>query len=402
MSARWFLVSLVISILAGGAARAAQPTAAESGAAGDAAIAVAANAAFACDLFQRFAGEPGNLVLAPYSLSSALAMTWAGARGVTEREMAAVLRFPADQRALHDAQAALRASLERGGAAELRIANRLWGQAGLGFLPAFLTTCRERYGAGLEALDFAADPEAARRAINAWIASRTDRRIEELLLPADITIDTQLVLTNALFFRERWARPFDAEATCALPFHLADGEEAAVVTMLGQGRFAFARLDDLDLLQLPYAGGRMACVLLLPREGAGLPGLEARLAPAALDAWLAALSMEDVTVALPRFSLASRFDLGRVLAAMGMATAFGRGADFSGMTGRHDLVLDRVIHEVRLAVDEEGTEGAAATAVALKRGRTIFRADRPFLFLVRDLETGAILFLGRVADPRAS
>ena len=403
MKARWILVPLLLSLGAGGgAACAGGSSPGTSEAAGEPRLAAGANTAFACDLYRRLAGGDGNLVLAPYSLSSALAMTWAGARGATEREMAAVLHFPSDQTALHAAQAALKASLAQGGAAELRIANRLWGQDGLGFRPAFLATCRDRYAAGLEVLDFAADAGAARRTINAWIAKRTEGRIGELLAPADVTTETLLVLTNALVFQGRWERPFDAAVTRALPFHLPGGDEASVAFMTGQGRFGFAALDGLDLLQLPYAGGRLACVVALPRERDGLPGLEARLAPDVLGDWLAALRPADVTVILPRFSLASRFDLGRDLVAMGMASAFGRGADFSGMCERCHLAMDKVVHEVRLAVDEAGTEGAAATAVAMKRGGTVFRADHAFLILVRDLETGAILFMGRVADPRAS
>lgn len=402
MLARCTLVSLLLAFLAGGVSGAARTPGCGSAPPGGPEAAASANTAFACDLHRRLAGEPGNLVLAPVSLSSALAMTWAGARGRTGSEMASVLHFPPGREALHASQAALRASLTRAGEADLRIANRLWGQAGLGFRDDFLAVCRDYYGAGLATLDFAADPGAARGAINAWIADRTAGRVPELLRPADVDPDTRLVLTNALVFTGRWERPFDREATGDRPFHLADGEAVPVATMMGQGRFGHAALDDLEALELPYAGGRLACVILLPRERDGLPRLESRLAPDSLAAWLAALRPEDVTVALPRLSLASRLDLARVLAAMGMASAFGRGADFSGMTGRRDLFVDRVVHEVRLAVDEAGTEGAAATAVAMKRGRVVFRADRPFLFLVRDRETGAVLFLGRVVDPRAA
>jgi len=363
------------------------------------------NTAFALDLYGELAAESGNIFFSPLSISTALALAYAGSSGETAAEMAAVLRFPADQRDLASAMSTLRKDLETAadaGSYQLRLANRLWAQKGLGLLPDFLAICQDEFGAGLATMDFAADPEGARAMINDWTAVQTEQKITDLLLPPDITSDTSLVLTNAVYFRGRWAQAFDPEWSQAAPFHLAAGGDITT-TMMGQrGRFAYAAWPELEVLQLAYQGDTMALTILLPRAHDGLAALEAGLSTQQLAAWLTALRPQDLTIWLPRFNLNERLEVRDVLQSLGMVAAFTPvRADFSGMTGQRGLFISRVIHEAYLEVNEEGTEAAAATAVVMKRGPAPFRADRPFLFLIQDLRHDSIVFIGRLVHPRS-
>jgi len=360
---------------------------------------------FALDLYRQLSQKPGNLFFSPFSLTTALAMTYAGARSDTEREMAATLHFPADQQVVHKGLAALQEILVRDQektACRLALANRLWGRDGVPFLPTFLQTTRENYAAELTTLDFGHQPEAARATINRWVAAQTEDNILELLLPGDIDIGTELVLTNAIYFRAQWALTFPVEQTRKTLFHISATEQTATAMMSGTGRFAYAGMPDIEVLQLPYACQDLAMVIVLPREIEGLSTLESSLDPLRLQELLDGLQEEELGVFLPRFSLQTRFELQDVLQRMGMVKAFTAEADFSGMTKRRGLFINRVIHEATIEVDEQGTEAAAATAVVLKRGPRPFRADHPFLFLIRDLRTGCILFMGRVLEPLAS
>ncbi len=364
------------------------------------------NNAFAAALYARLREQEGNLFFSPFSISGALAMTHAGARGETEAQMAQVLHFRLDQARLHPAFASLMAALSAGaekGGYELSIANALWGQKGYGFLAEFLKTTREHYGAGLREIDFGADPEGARKTINQWVEDQTRNRIKDLLLPPDITPLTTLVLTNAIYFKGEWAWKFDEKATRKAPFTLPSGEKVQVPMMLQSRVFGYLEADDFQALEMPYAGGDLSVVVLLPREADGLPRLEELMTPENLAAWLGRLRQREVAVMLPRFSFTARFELQDVLREMGMKDAFSLPpADFSGMTGRKDLCISKVIHKAFVDVTEEGTEAAAATAVVMKEGGArvlLFRADHPFLFLIRDAKTGCILFMGRLTNP---
>jgi serpin B len=373
---------------------------------GDEHTVVAGNTAFALDLYARLRTEEGNLFLSPYSISTALAMTYAGARGETERQMADVLHFALEQERLHPALAALESSVQAASdspGCALNVANALWGQQDYGFLDEFLALNRKHHGAGFRELDFVHATEQARRTINTWVADQTQQMIKELLLKGDLDPADVLVLTNAIHFKGDWASRFDRRHTQDAPFRISENDQVVVPTMRSVSQFAFAATDGLDLLELPYAGDRLSMVLLLPKKVDGLAPLEQSLSKESLERWLGSLRQQPVRVSLPRFSLESRFDLTKTLEAMGMADAFSRGkADFSGMTGRRDLFIDLVIHQATVEVSEEGTEAAAATAVKTKgiSMPAAFVADHPFLFLIRDKQTGSILFMGRVVDPR--
>ncbi|MFW6107551.1 MAG: serpin family protein [bacterium] len=370
---------------------------------------VDANNAFALDLYARLcAAQDGDLFFSPFSISTALGMTYAGARGQTAAQMADTLGFAVPAERVHPAFRQLLDALAEGaksGDYQLRVANALWGQEGYGFLDPFLELTRTHYGAGLRQVDFRADAEAARQVINRWVAERTEERIRELFPPGVLTSLTRLVLANAIYFKGQWARPFDPERTREEPFTLASGRKVAVPMMHQTARFAYAERPGLQVLGLPYEGGDLAMFVLLPAEPDGLAALERGLSGESLGETLGEARRREVVVALPKFRLTSRFGLAATLAAMGMERAFTDRADFSGINGRRDLFLQAVVHKAFVEVNEEGTEAAAATGVAVgvtsvaPRPKPVFRADHPFLFLIRHRPTGAVLFLGRLARP---
>jgi serpin B len=362
-----------------------------------------ANNALACRLYGRLAPPPGNLFFSPASVVTALSMVMAGARGQTAHEMATVLRLPVDS---HAAAGDFQRQLMAGGL-ELHVANRLWVQGGLALQPGFQAICRRDFAAEAGEVDFARDREGARRQINTWVSEQTRGRIPELLDASRLPREVALVLTNAVHFLGQWADPFPRGATDDAPFHLADGTTVATAMMRQTGGFAYAATEKLQALRLPYEGGRQVCEIYLPRQRDGLPALEATLTAGWLETWTDLWRPHTVVLMLPRFAFSSRFELGPALAALGMPTAFSADADFSGITTAEPLAISNVVHEAAVAVDEAGTEAAAATGVVMERASDLtdldsvtFTADHPFLFLIRDAESGAVLFLGRLADPR--
>jgi len=382
----------------------APPPQAISVEASDAATLAAGNTHFALDLYARLsAGNESNLFFSPHSISTALAMTSAGARGETAEQMAQTLHLTLPVEALHAAFGELDDALKSAmddRAVLLATANRLWGRAGEPFLPAYLELVKRHYGGGFQAVDFGPGREHTRLLINDWVSQQTLGRIDELLQPGDLDPATVLVLTNAIYFKGTWQTPFDPQYTRPHRFHLADGATVETPMMWGMVDCAYHRSDLLEAVELPYDGDRLGMVILLPREVDGLAAVEAALTAAELDRWIAGMKPASMSVALPRFEFESRFDLSRTLAEMGMPLAFSGGADFTGMHGRGGIWIDTVIHQANITVNEEGSEAAAATAVIVtKSGGWTFRADHPFLFLIRDRATGAVLFMGRVTNP---
>ena len=383
------------------------------------------NAAFGLALLDRMAGESPttNRFCSPYSVGVALAMTYAGARGETRTEMAEALRFSPTGGELHDAVASLLGDLaaasdatngrsdsgtedDAGTPLTLRTANALWGQTDFPFADAFVDTLADHYGAGMGAVDFEADPEAARRAINDWVAERTEDHVEELFAKGTIDDATRLVLANAVYFAANWASTFDEDRTEDAPFTGLDGAERDAPTMAQQDRFEYASVDGVAVLSLPYVGGTADMVVLLPpRER--FREFERSLTVERLRELTAALEQREVDVRLPKFSVRTRRDLPTDLEAMGMERAFGRDADFSGMTegdAGKKLQVGAVVHEAFVDVDERGTEAAAATGVEVELTSAgpkpvEFVADHPFVFAIRHRESGALLFLGRYVTP---
>jgi serpin B len=410
-------LTLLVLLVAIGPATAAPPVGVEnstakgaSGAASeDTPAIVEGNTAFALDLYAQLAQEEGNLFFSPYSISTALAMTFAGARENTEKEMAAVLHFPLGQDRLHPAFEALVRELERKAnrkGNELSVANALWGQKGEGFLEEFLELTNKYYGAGLHEVDFVHATEEARQTINAWVEKQTRDKIKDLVPPGAVDDVTVLVLTNAVYFLGRWAVEFDEEKTMDAPFTLLNGEKLDVPMMNRKGDFRYAEDETLQILELPYTGDDVSMLILLPRKIDGLPDLEKLLTDENLQQWTSKLGERKVIVSVPKYKMTCKFELREVLMAMGMVEPFTRKADFSGMNGnKEDLFIDEVLHKAFVDVSEKGTEAAAATAVVMKRAvasaapTPVFRADHPFVFVIRDRNTGSILFLGRVMNP---
>ncbi len=383
-------------------------------AAADLTAAAQGNNTFAFELYRLVRqGKPaGNLFYSPYSISLALAMTYAGARGQTEQQMAQALHFVPQSR-LHPALNGLDQELgKRGKGAKgkdgqgfrLNIANALWGQTGYRFLPAFLDLLAENYGAGLRLLDFSANPEAARVTINQWVSDRTEGRIKDLIPRGALDAMTRLVLTNAIYFNAAWSTPFEKSQTQDGAFNLLDGGKATVPMMKKTDSFGYAEGPNVQAVELPYDGRELAMVILLPKSGQ-FEAFDAALDAGQVNGLLTKLSSRQVALTMPRFKIESQLELAQALAALGMPDAFSGSADFSGMDGGRNLIISDVIHKAFVAVDEAGTEAAAATAVVMRLTSIMpeepveVTVDRPFVFLIRDLPTGAILFVGRVVNP---
>ncbi len=372
---------------------------------------VAGNSQFALDLYARLRTNDGNVFFSPYSISTALAMTYAGARGETARQMARTLRFDLPAHELHPAFAALATNLEAiqdQGHVQLAIANSLWPQIGYKFRPDFLRLCGEDYGAAVLPVDFKHHTEAARNEINGWVAVRTDRKIDELIRPGVLDKSSRLVLVDAIYFKGNWERKFNYLLTRDQPFHVSAAETVNAPLMEQTADFGYAEFPGLQVLDMPYMGDEISMIVLLPRKVDGLGTLEEQLTADNFKTWIASLPTQKVHVFFPSFTMTSGLSLADTLADMGMPDAFNKRADFSGMDGSRNLYISHVIHQAYVKVDEEGTEAAAATAVVVAFGGAslvhappipVFRADHPFLFLIRDNQTGSILFLGRVTNP---
>jgi len=376
------------------------------------ALLVEGNSAFAFELYQALKGEEGNLFYSPYSISLALAMTYAGAHGETAEQMADTLQFLLDQDKLHPAFNWLDAELaKRGEGAEgkdgegfrLNIVNAIWGQKDYEFLSAFLDILAENYGAGLRILDFITETEQSRLTINDWVSDQTEGRIEDLIPQGAIDEWTRLVLTNAIYFNAAWEYPFDEDITADGLFYLLDGGQITVPMMRQMESFGYTEGEGYQAIELLYDGGELSMVILLPEAGEFEVFEEGVQAQQVSDI-ISDLQPTEVALTMPKFEFDSEFSLKDTLAGMGMPIAFSSAADFSGMTGNPELFISDVVHKAFVAVDEAGTEAAAATAVIMKltavpEPPVEVTIDRPFIFLIRDIETGAILFVGRVLNP---
>ena len=380
---------------------------------------VAGNSAFTFDLYQALSEKDGNLFYSPYSISLALAMTYAGARGETEQQMANTLHFILPQERLHSTFNGLDIELAgRGEGAEgtdeggfrLNIVNALWGQEEFEFRSEFLDILAENYGAGLRLLDFVNATEDSRIVINDWVSEQTEGRIEDLIPQGVIDKLTRLVLTNAIFFNAAWLYPFEESQTRDGAFQLLDGGEVTVPMMRRTATFGLAKGDGYQAVELPYDGSELSMVILLPGSG-HFETFEGSLDAGLVRSITNGLFPTRVALTMPKFEFESDFGLADTLGEMGMPVAFispqgpctFQGADFSGMTGACELYIKEVVHKAFVSVDEAGTEAAAATAVVMQIESLppSITVDRPFVFLIRDIETGTILFVGRMVNPSA-
>lgn len=388
---------------------AAGPASAAAGAVAD------ATTQFACDLYSQLAADPGNaesnLFFSPFSLSSALAITYEGARGTTADEIRSVLHFPDDSAILREGFLDINAELNAGDASyTLRTANALWAEKTYGFLPAYISTAETWYGAKTTNLDFITAPDESRGTINRWVEEQTEDKIKDLLPAGSITPITRLVITNAIYFKGDWVLQFDKNLTQEADFKVAPGNTVRVPMMERtdeEARYMYAETDELQLLGMPYEHGngkKISMVVLLPK-GDDLSLIESALDAQYLSTVQASATSRHVRVWFPKFTLETKYSLPETLGSMGMPTAFTAAADLSGMDGTRNLFISDVIHQAFVDVNEEGTEAAAATGVVVSLSAApaepvpVFRADHPFLFIIWDDETGNILFMGRFVAP---
>ena len=378
---------------------------------GDALDAGAALNAFGLDLYRAVAAGQTNVVFSPASITLALAMARAGARGQTAAEMDAVMHSVASDvhagwlNALDQALAARSGTFKDESGKDLpvtlRIANAPFAQQGMPLEKAYLEALAARFGAGMRLVDYRTQTEKARTLINAWVDAQTEHRIPELLVPGVLTPLTRLALVNAIYLKAPWQTPFSADATKADTFTRADGSAVQVPFMATTASLRYASGDGWRAVEIPYIGGSLAMTVILPDN---LAGFERTLTADTFAAITGALTETQVALTLPKFRIETKAKLALILAALGMPSAFDDRADFSGITTAEQLLISNVIHQANIDVDEKGTEAAAATAVVMRATAmpaepVAFRADRPFLFALRDVPTGAVLFLGRVGDP---
>jgi serpin B len=361
------------------------------------------DAAFAFDLYREVRDEEGNLFFSPHSISVALAMTYAGAEGTTEAQMASTLHYELPEPDLHRTMNALDQTLalrNREGTS-LRILNAIWPERQYEFLPAYVDTLGESYGAGLYLLDYRTDAAGARLVINDWVSGQTAGRIPELIPEGILTDATRLVLTNAIHFEGSWQFPFDESKTTDGPFTTLEGGQVTVPLMQQTLAVPYAETADYQAVELPYIGDELALVAIVPTGD--FRTFEAGLSAGVLAEARASLEERNVSVTLPRLSIGGRIDLKPELQSLGMVDAFSAQADFSGMDGSHLLYIEAVLHQANLDVDEIGTVASGATAVVINERVSLpaIRLDRPFVLAIVDRPTGTVLFLGRVVDPTA-
>jgi serpin B len=378
------------------------PLAAEERKADTAAL-VKGNTAFALDLYAKLRTQDGNLFLSPYSISTALGMTYAGARGTTATQMEKALHFPYSGDKLSPAFRELIDQGRAGKGYQLNVANALWCQVNYPFLDSYLGVVEKDYHAALKAVNFSGATEEARQTINAWVEKQTKDKIKELIETGVVNPDTRLVLTNAIYFKGDWASKFKKDATKDEPF-LTGSNPVKVPMMQQKARFGYLDGGTFQALEMPYAGKELSMVIFLPKKADGLADFEQSLTAHKLTGWLGKLQQREVNVALPRFKMTSEFRLDQTLMALGMSDAFDLlVADLSGINGKKGLFIGAAVHQAFVEVNEEGTEAAAATAVGIQATSlqlpVQFKADHPFFFVIRDYRTGSILFMGRLLNP---
>lgn len=371
------------------------------------------NNEFAFDLYAKLSKEDGNLFFSPASISTALAMTYVGARGNTASQMANALHFILNSERLHPAFSEIMKELEadpKNSGYQLSIANALWGQAGYRFYDEFINVTKNYYDTGFKEVDFKnpENREKTRQAINAWIESKTNDKIKDLIKPDSFDKLTRLVLTNVIYFKGKWQFQFDKEKTLDDQFTLLSGEKIKVPMMNQKKELDYAENDVLQIIEIPYVGYKLSMIILLPKKIDGLKEMESLLTQENISKWLSKLHNEGVIVSLPKFKMTHKFVLNEPLKSLGMIDAFNiQTADFSGMAPDPvGLYISEAIHKAFVDVNEEGTEAAAATATVIRAQCVmppafVFKADRPFVFLIKDTKSGSILFMGRIEDPRS-
>jgi serpin B len=372
------------------------------------------NNKFAFQLYHEVtAGSDKNLVCSPFSISTALAMTYAGARGETALQISQTMNFRQNEN-FHSEFKQLLNNLKTGaeGKIKLNIANGLWAQKNFKFLDSYFAQVKSNYNPVLKNVDFTvrAEREKTRQDINSWVENETNDKIKNLLSKGDLDSLTKLVLVNAIYFYSEWSDPFEKMATSPKDFILTDQSQVNVPFMNRHGLYKYYEDQNIQAIELPYKGNNASMVIILPIARDGIKAFEKSFDYKYYSDIAASFSVKDVRLSLPKFQASFKIYLRSALSQMGMPNAFSpANADFSGMTGKRDLCISEVIHQAFIAVDEKGTEAAAATAVIMKTTSAgpspdvkIFNADHPFIFCIADNSTGSILFMGRIMNPKDS
>ncbi len=369
--------------------------------------------AFALDMYHSLRSSNGNLAFSPYSLSVALAMPYAGARGDTEKQMAQALHYTLPQDRLHPAFNRLDQDLAKEGQPssgeaepmQLKIANAVWAEQTFSFLQSYLDLIAQDYGAGIRLADIIHNADGVRQQINNWVSQQTNNKIKDLIPAGAMDDATRMVLVNAIYFKADWSNEFDPSNTQDVPFTLLDGTQVTSKQMSDHfSGVPYSSGDGWQAIELPYVGDTAAMDLIVPDAGR-FQNFESSLDAQKLNSIIGSMQPVAIQLAMPKFSFRSTFDMGGTLAGLGMADALDANlADFSGMTGKRDLYITKVVHRAYIAVDEKGTEAAAATGIVMGLTSIMIpdkqlTIDRPFLFVIRDVQSGQILFLGRVMDP---
>lgn len=367
---------------------------------------VHSNSSFALDLYGKLKNEQSNLFFSPWSISTVLAMTYAGARGDTGKEMSQVLQFNLDAEEIPPTFAKLIGELNgvrNKGNIQLSIANALWTDKNLKLLSSFVELARNNYHAEINYADFGGEPERARSQINNWVESQTNSKIKDLIKPGMLDSMTSLLLINAIYFKGNWTIRFEESNTRESDFWIDPGASVKVPMMTRLDHYKYMESDSIQMLEFSYKGNDLSMVVILPKSKNGLSTVEASFNMENLSSWLSGLKMHKVEVFLPKFKITGEFDLDDTLSSLGMPDAFNRKtADFSGIGGTKNLFISSAIHNAYVEVNEEGTEAAGASSTELQTLSMpiVFQADHPFIFLIRENRTGSILFIGRILNPK--
>jgi serpin B len=370
------------------------------------------NTVFAIELYKKLCSETGNIAISPYSISASLAMACAGARGDTQKQMTETLRFSVEPKSVQPAFESLRLMLDKlegKGGVSLNVANSLWTQKGYDISPEYKDLLKKYFGASLISLDYKSQTGEAIKTINDWVDAKTKGRIKDVITPDSINPNTKMVLTNGIYFKGDWEEKFDYDLTEDSNFFISSDDSIEIQMMKHTGVFKYAKIESLQILEIPYADNELSMIAILPKDTEGIGALERNLSSENLNIWKSKMGSTKVLAHIPRFKILSSFDLSDALVSMGMIDAFNsRDANFNGIAPRNDdpLFLSTLIHKAFVEVNEEGTQASAATSVIatdeISLNDTqipVFRADHPFIFLIQENQTGSILFMGRVSEP---
>ncbi|MCP3923742.1 MAG: serpin family protein [Desulfobacterales bacterium] len=366
------------------------------------------NTTFAIELYQKLCDSDDNIFFSPYSISTALSMTYAGARGNTRKEMAKALRFTLDRDNLHATFAIIESKLskiQKAGNVKLNVVNNLWPQKDYRILDEYLSLIKKHYGVSITPVDYIQATEVSRKMINKWVEEKTQDKIKDIIQSGMIDPLTRLVLVNSIYFKGNWKKKFKKSRTKDAPFYVSLNKSVKTPMMTQKQRFRYAEFRTLKILALPYAGNELSMIVLLPNKDVGLKQLEGNLTVENLRRWTDRLRERKLLVSLPKFKTTSMFKLDKTLISMGMVDAFNDDrANFAGINGSpKGLFIKPLVHKAFIVVNEYGTEAAAATAIVMKTKSIpyipVFRADRPFIFLIQENKTRNILFMGRMNDP---